>query len=42
VIPSLALDDFERLENLNLSYNSIAPASIRSLYTIKRLKNLDL
>jgi Leucine-rich repeat (LRR) protein len=42
MIPALQYDDFERLETLNLSYNSITPASIRSLYTIRRLKNLDL
>jgi Leucine-rich repeat (LRR) protein len=42
VIPPLSNDDFERLETLNLSYNSITPASIRSLYTIKKLRNLDL
>lgn len=42
VIPALEPNDFERLEVLNLSYNSITPASIRSLYTITRLKNLDL
>lgn len=42
VIPALEPSDFERLEVLNLSYNSITPASIRSLYTITRLKNLDL
>jgi Leucine-rich repeat (LRR) protein len=38
----LALDDFPKLENLNLSYNSISPGSIRHLYAIKRLKVLDL
>ena len=32
IIPSLSFDDFERLEVLNLSYNSVTPASIRSLY----------
>jgi Leucine-rich repeat (LRR) protein len=42
VIPQLESDDFERLETLNLSYNSITPASIRSLYGLKRLKTLDL
>lgn len=42
VIPALNFDDFERLEVLNLSYNSITPASIRSLYSLKRIKNLDL
>lgn len=42
VIPALNFDDFERLEALNLSYNSITPASIRSLYSLKKLKNLDL
>lgn len=41
-IPPLARDDFERLETLNLSYNSITPASIRSLYLLKRLRHLDL
>mmetsp|Transcript_39281 Transcript_39281/g.59971 ORF Transcript_39281/g.59971 Transcript_39281/m.59971 type:complete len:171 (+) Transcript_39281:580-1092(+) len=42
IIPSLASDDFERLETLNLSYNSITPASIRSLFPLKKLRNLDL
>ena len=42
IIPQLAADDFEKLEVLNLSYNSITPASIRSLYTCRRLKSLDL
>jgi len=42
VIPSLATDDFERVETLNLSFNSLTPASIRSLYTLKKLKSLDL
>jgi len=42
VIPSLSSDDFEKLETINLSYNSITPASIRSLYTLKKLKSLDL
>lgn len=42
VIPTLLPNEFERLEVLNLSYNAITPASIRSLYTIKKLKNLDL
>ena len=30
------------METLNLSYNSITAASIRSLYTIRKLKYLDL
>lgn len=34
--------DFEKLETLNLSYNSITPASIRQLYNLRRLKTLDL
>ena len=38
----MANDDFEKLETLNISYNSISPASIRSLYSMKRLKVLDL
>lgn len=42
MIPSLSSDDFEKLETINLSYNSITPASIRSLYTLKKLKSLDL
>lgn len=42
LIPQLQPDDFERLETLNLSYNSISPASIRSLYSLKKLKVLDL
>lgn len=42
IIPSLAYDDFERLEVLNLSYNHVTPASIRSLYFMKRLRVLDL
>ena len=42
IIPQLSPDDFERLEVLNLSYNSVTPASIRSLYNIKRLRILDL
>jgi len=42
MVPALQPDDFERLESLNLSYNSITPASIRSLYSIRRLKTLDL
>ena len=42
IIPSLNNDDFERLETINLSYNSITPASIRSLYSLKKLKSLDL
>ena len=41
-IPTLGPDDFERLETLNLSYNSLTPASIRSLYTLKKLRTLDL
>ena len=42
VIPALSNDDFERVETLNLSFNSLTPASIRSLYTLKKLKCLDL
>ena len=42
IVPSLAYDDFERLEVLNLSYNSVTPASIRSLYFMKKLRILDL
>jgi len=42
LIPTLSPDDFERLETLNISFNSITPASIRSLYTLRKLKNLDL
>jgi Leucine-rich repeat (LRR) protein len=34
--------DFEKLETLNMSYNSITPASIRQLYNLRRLKTLDL
>jgi Leucine-rich repeat (LRR) protein len=41
-IPTLSTDDFERLETLNLSYNSIIPASIKSLYSLRKLKTLDL
>lgn len=36
------VEDFPRLENLNLSYNQITPASIRHLYCLKKLKILDL
>ena len=35
-------EDFPKLEVLNLSYNQITPASIRHLYLLPRLKNLDL
>jgi adenylate cyclase len=42
VIPALKSDDFEKLESLNISYNSITPASIRSLYCLRKLKTLDL
>lgn len=38
----MVAEDFERLEVLNLSYNQITPASIRSLYSLSKLKNLDL
>ena len=31
-----------QLETLNLSYNSITPASIRQLYNLRKLKVLDL
>jgi Leucine-rich repeat (LRR) protein len=41
-IPSLTREDFPKLEILNLSYNQITPASIRHLYQLPRLKNLDL
>ena len=41
-VPTLGPEDFERLETLNLSYNSLTPASIRSLYTLKKLRTLDL
>jgi Leucine-rich repeat (LRR) protein len=41
-IPSLAKEDFPKLEVLNLSYNQLTPASIRHLYMLPRLKNLDL
>ena len=42
LIPQLKPEDFEKLEMINLSYNSITPASIRSLYNLKKLKTLDL
>lgn len=42
MIPTLQKDDFPKLEILNLSYNQIAPASIRNLYSILKLKVLDL
>lgn len=42
IIPQLQSSDFEKLEIINLSYNSITPASIRSLYIAKKLKHLDL
>ncbi len=35
-------EDFPKLEVLNLSYNQLTPASIRHLYQLPRLKNLDL
>jgi Leucine-rich repeat (LRR) protein len=35
-------EDFPKLEVLNLSYNQLTPASIRHLYLLPRLKNLDL
>jgi Leucine-rich repeat (LRR) protein len=41
-IPKFGPDDFQKLEILNLSYNSLSPVSIRSLYTLKRIKLLDL
>ena len=41
-IPSLSKEDFPKLEILNLSYNQLTPASIRHLYQLPRLKNLDL
>ena len=41
-IPPLTREDFPKLEILNLSYNSITPASIRNLYGIHKLKLLDL
>ncbi len=31
-IPTLAKEDFPKLEQLNLSYNQLTPASIRHLY----------
>jgi Leucine-rich repeat (LRR) protein len=42
MIPPLGVENFLKVESLNLSYNQISPASIRNLYTIKRLKSLDL
>ena len=41
-VPPLAREDFPKLEILNLSYNSITPASIRNMYSCYRLKILDL
>lgn len=41
-VPPLAPDDFPKLESLNLSFNNLAPGSVRHLYPVKRLKVLDL
>ena len=41
-IPPLGEKDFSGLENLNLSYNKLNFESIRSLYSCKNLKQLDL
>lgn len=41
-VPPLNIEDFPKLENLNLSYNNITPASIRNLFNLKKLKILDL
>ena len=41
-VPPLTFEDFPKLENLNLSYNNLTPASIRNLFYIKKLKVLDL
>ena len=38
----MTLEDFPKLEVLNLSYNHVAPMTIRNLYSLKRLKMLDL
>ena len=35
-------DDFGGLETLNISFKSISPANIRSIYTLKKLRTLDL
>lgn len=41
-IPPLSVDDFPKLENLNLSYNNLTPSSLRNIYNLKKLKILDL
>jgi Leucine-rich repeat (LRR) protein len=42
MIPPLSDKDFINLEVLNLSYNKFNFESIRSLYTCRNLKQLDL
>lgn len=42
MIPPLSKEDFQKLEQLNLSYNQISPGSLRNLFNMKRLKSLDL
>ena len=41
-IPELLIDDFPKLENLDLSFNNLDPVSIPNMYTLKALKKLDL
>lgn len=41
-VPPISVEDFPKLENLNLSYNNITPASVRNLFNLKKLKILDL
>lgn len=41
-VPAFKPEDFPKLEILNLSYNNISPGSIRHLFTLKKLKSLDL
>ena len=36
------MEDFPKIDMLNLSYNQLTPAIIRHLYQLPRLKNLDL